>query len=238
VPFLIGGILLLVFLLVAVRAFVNADPARLSQHFRWFLLSLAGFGAAALIIMLVISERLGPALALMGFLAPIFIRGKSFWRRWLNAAGPTPGSASEVTTPFLRMRLDHDTGSMSGTVLSGRFAGRRLDELSEPELIELWRDCRIGDEESARLMESYLDHLNPNWRDGAAGTGGQQTQSRASDAMSREEAFAILGLEPGADAAQIRDAHRKLMMKIHPDQGGSNYLAAKINRAKEVLIGR
>ncbi len=154
-PFLIGGILLLIALIAAARAFVNADPARLTQYFRWFLFSLGGLGAAALVIMLVASERLGPALALMGFLAPVFIRGKSFWRRWLNAAGPTRGSASEVTTAFLRMRLDHDTGSMSGTVLRGPYAGRRLDELSEPELIELWRDCRIGDE------ESYPAHGDP-----------------------------------------------------------------------------
>jgi hypothetical protein len=238
-PLLIGGILILLVLVFGVRAFVEADPQKLVRFFRWFALSLAAIGAGAIIILLIASERVGPALALMGFLAPVFLRGKSLWRRWKTAAGPSSGSASAIETAFLRMRLDHDTGAMSGTVRQGPHAGRRLDELSEAQLIELWRDCRVNDEPSARLMESYLDRLSPDWRTAAnagAGAGSSGGGSRAtSDAMSREEALAILGLKPGADAAAITKAHRDLMMKLHPDHGGSTYLAAKLNRAKEVL---
>ncbi len=234
-PFLIGGILILLVLLVAGHAFVNADPKKLGQFFRWFLLSLAALGAGAIVVLLIASERLGPALALVGFLAPVLIRGKRFWRRWKGAAGPSSGSVSEIETDFLRMQLDHDTGAMRGTVRRGPYAGRRLDELTETELVALWRECRIGDEASARLMESYLDRFDPNWRQSAGDPGrGPRTTS---DAMTREEAYAILGLESGADAAAIKKAHRDLMMKLHPDQGGSTYLAAKINRAKEILLG-
>jgi hypothetical protein len=196
-----------------------------------------------LLILLMVSERLGPALALVGFMAPVLMRTKAVWRRWLSAAGPSTGNVSEVETSYLRMRLDHDTGAMSGMVRQGRFTGRRLDELTEPELMEFWRECRVGDEASARLMESYLDRLQPDWRSGAAGAGGAGADAGAgprttADAMTRDEALAVLGLTQGADAAAIKKAHRDLMMKLHPDQGGSTYLATKINRAKEILLGR
>jgi hypothetical protein len=234
-PFLIGGVVILFVLIVAARAFVNADPKKLSQFAGWFLWSLLGVGVGAILVLLIASERLGSALALVGFLAPVLLRGKRIWRRFRAAAGPSPGTTSEVETEYLRMRLDHDSGAMSGTVRRGAYAGRRLDELDRAELLALWRECRIGDEASARLMESYLDRLDADWRKsaGQAGSGSRTT----SDAMTREEALAVLGLAPGADGAAIKKAHRDLMMKLHPDQGGSNYLAAKINRAKEVLLG-
>ena len=235
-PFFLGGILL-VALVFAVRGFVNTEPARLARFIRWFALGLAGIGAAVLLILLIASERLGPALALMGFLAPLAMRGRTIWRRWQSASGPSPGNLSEVETEYLRMRLDHDTGGMTGTVKRGSYAGRRLDELAPTDLIAFWRECRVGDEASARLMESYLDRLDPDWRDSAApGGGGTGPRAASTDAMTADEAYAILGLAPGADAAAIKKAHRDLMMKLHPDQGGTTYLAAKINRAKEILI--
>src|SRR5579885_1248064 len=170
-PFLIGGLALLLVLLLGVRAFVNADPAKLSRFLRWFVFTLGAAGAAAVLVLLIASERLGPALALMGFLAPLAMRFRMAMKRWLNAAGPTRGNSSEVATEYLRMRLDHDTGGMTGMVLRGAFAGRRLDELDERELIAFWRECRVADEPAARLMESYLDRLRPDWR-AAAGAGG------------------------------------------------------------------
>jgi DnaJ domain len=235
VPFFIGGIILLLLLLAAARAFVNTDPMRLGRFIRWFLLSLGAFGACAIVVLLISSERLGSALALMGVLAPVILRGRTMWRRWQNVAGPRRGHVSEAATEYLRMRLDHDSGGMSGTVLKGRFAGRRLDELVQSDLVALWRECRLADEASARLMESYLDRLGIDWR-GAPGDDARASTAPA-DAMTREEALAILGLAPGATAAQIKEAHRSLMMKLHPDHGGSTYLAAKINRAKEMLLG-
>jgi hypothetical protein len=238
-PFFIGGLLLLLLLLAGGRAFVNADPARLGRFVRWFLLSLGVIGAGTILVLLIASDRLAPALAMVGVLGPLLFRGKAMWRHWQNAAGPTPGNVSEVATDYLRMRLDHDSGGMTGTVLRGPFAGRRLDELDESELVALWRECRVADEASARLMESYLDRIRPDWRDDAGGgDGGGAAQSSAGDAMTRDEAYAILGLASGADEAAIKNAHRKLMMKLHPDQGGSTYLAAKINRAKEILLHR
>jgi hypothetical protein len=136
-----------------------------------------------------------------------------------------------VETDYLRMRLDHDTGAMSGTVLRGRFQGRHLGELASEELIELWHECRVGDEQAAKLLEAYLDHSAPGWREASRAAG------NAGDAMTREEAYAILGLAVDAGEAEIREAYHRLMMNMHPDRGGSTYLAAKINRAREVLLG-
>lgn len=83
-------------------------------------------------------------------------------------------------------------------------------------------------------MEAYLDRLKPEWRTAAEGT---QAPRSESDAMTREEAYAILGLKPGASDADVRAAHHRLMMGVHPDRGGSTYLAGKLNRAREVLLG-
>jgi DnaJ-domain-containing protein 1 len=141
------------------------------------------------------------------------------------------------------MTLDHDTGRMEGTILRGRFAGMRLEELGQADLLALLRECRAEDEEGARLLEAYLDRVHPEWRDelageraggGGSGAGGRST----SGDMSVEEAYAILGLSSGADAEAIKEAHRRLMVKLHPDHGGSDYLATKINRARDVLLRR
>jgi hypothetical protein len=150
-----------------------------------------------------------------------------------------PHRSSEVETECIRMRLDHDSGAMSGIVRRGVFAGRRLDELTRSELLALWRQCRVEDEPGANLLEAYLDRLMPDWRAEAQrrGSAGGKAGARAADGMTRQEAYEVLGLSWGAGEAEIREAHRRLMMKLHPDQGGSSYLAAKLNRAREVLLG-
>jgi len=141
------------------------------------------------------------------------------------------------------MTLDHDTGRMEGTILRGRFAGMRLEELGAADLLALLRECRAEDEEGTRLLEAYLDRAHPDWRDELAGertstgTGGGGTRPSSGD-MGVEEAYAILGLSPGADPEAIKEAHRRLMVKLHPDHGGSDYLATKINRARDVLLHR
>ena len=136
------------------------------------------------------------------------------------------------------MNLDHDSGEMHGTVLRGAYEGRELHQLSREELLDLLRECDAHDEQSARLLESYLDRMfGEEWRDGASEEEPRQRRRASSANMTRDEAYEVLGLAPGASEADIREAHRKLQLKNHPDQGGSDYLAAKINQAKEVLLG-
>lgn len=235
VPYFLLGLVLLGLLLLTARFIANTDPAQLGRRLGWFATGVGVTGAAALLVLLVASDRLGPALAIAGGLVPLVLRGRARWRRRFGAATGSGGQRSEVATAMLRMRLDHATGAMTGQVLRGPFAGRQLEDLDQNELIALWRQCVAEDEQGARLLETYLDRLRPEWRQAAgSGSGGSAAQG---EAMTREQAYAILDLAPGADAAQIKEAHRRLMMKLHPDHGGSTFLAAQINRAKDILLG-
>jgi hypothetical protein len=172
-----------------------------------------------------------------GFVRADFMRWKSLWNTLRNAAGPARGQSSDVETAWLRMSLDHDTGAMDGTVLQGRWKGRRVSELSVEALLDLLAECRVNDADSAQLLEAYLERARPDWRAQAGEAQPRQETPASTTAMTREEAYRILGLETGADEAAVRDAHRRLMMKMHPDMGGSDYLAAKINQAKDLLLG-
>jgi hypothetical protein len=154
--------------------------------------------------------------------------------------GPVGAQVSEIRTRYLLMRLDHGSGVMDGEVLDGPFAGRRLSDLGLDELLRMLELYRDQDGQSAAVLEAYLDReRGPEWREqDRDGTAGRVAgEARASGGpLSESEAWAVLGLAPGADAAAIRDAHRRLMQKLHPDRGGSDYLAAKINEAKRVLL--
>ena len=233
-PYLILGVALLGCLLLAARLVVSADATKLGRFVGWFATGIGVAGASALLIGLIASDRLGPALAVAGGLAPLVLRGRTLWRRYHGGARSAAGKVSEVETETLRMRLDHDSGTMSGQVRRGPYAGRRIEDLDQGELIGLWRQCVAEDEQGARLLETYLDRLRPDWRQAAAGGG--SPSSAPPEAMTREQAYAILDLAPGASPEQVKEAHRRLMMKLHPDHGGSTFLAAQINRAKELLL--
>jgi DnaJ-domain-containing protein 1 len=100
-------------------------------------------------------------------------------------------------------------------------------------------ECRVSDQDGARLLEAYLDRRFPAWRKDAEPDEHPRPGGDAhAGAMTEEEAYQILGLAPGASAEEIRRAHRTLMKKLHPDQGGSTYLAARVNQAKEILLRR
>jgi hypothetical protein len=225
---LIGGVALLGGLLLLIYLFVNADPAKLARGLKWTAL---GAGLAVFLFLL-LSGRFAYLWLPFTLAFPFFRRA----RAWLAGFGnPAPGTSSEAATPYLRMSLDHNTGAMTGTVLAGSFAGARLDELSAADLLSLLRECRAADEEGARLLEAYLDRLHPDWRD-EMGTGQSAPPRGANADMTVAEAYDILGLSPGADAAAIKAAYHRLMMQLHPDHGGTDYLASKINRAHDLLL--
>ncbi len=235
--FLLGGVAVLGGFLLLVYLFVNTDPARLARNLKWTGIGVAAVAVIGLVLVPPVRE-LAALLFPLALSMPLLSRIRGFIDRHRAPAG---GRTSTVATAFLRMSLDHDTGAMSGTVLRGEFAGMRVEELGRGDLLALLRECRAADEEGARLLEAYLDRLHPDWRDdlgGGSGHGsaGQAGAGPASGDLTVDEAYAILGLARGATPAQIKEAHRRLMVKLHPDHGGSDYLATKINRARDLLL--
>ncbi|MBN1956939.1 MAG: DnaJ domain-containing protein [Desulfuromonadales bacterium] len=169
---------------------------------------------------------------------PLMIMGFSWWRRNRSKRPirSAQGQKSTVRSANLEMELDHDTGDMDGTILTGRLQGSRLSSLSEEELLSLYVDFR-SDPESLSLLEAFLDRYVPDWRDRADSSGsGTQNDQSAFDHMTREEAYQILGLEPKASQEEIHQAWRRLIKGVHPDSGGSDFLAAKINTARDILL--
>ncbi|MCV6590114.1 MAG: DnaJ domain-containing protein [Marinobacterium sp.] len=171
-------------------------------------------------------------LPLLRFL-PLF---RGLFKSSHNPRHRTDGNQSSITTAVLQMTLDHDSGVMYGTILQGPMEGKELGELEEAEFISLLQYCRQQDAESARVLEGYLDkRFGENWRKDDPDIQSQNTDSTP-DSLTRQDAWQVLGLSPGATEAEIIQAHRRLLQKVHPDRGGSHYLAAKINEARDQLL--
>lgn len=217
---LFGGIAILGGLLLLTYLFVNADPHRLARDLQWVVIVI-GVG---LLIAVVISERL----VLLWF--PMLLLAFPIWRRFQALREQRLGLKPEAATRFLRVTRDAKTNVATGIVLRGTFAGSRLDELARDELILLLKEARIDDPEGGGLIENYLDHAQPGWRDDLARTADGDSE------MSVQEARDILGVEPGADEVAIAHAYRQLMQRLHFDATGNDYFEAKINRARDVLL--
>jgi DnaJ-domain-containing protein 1 len=236
--FLIIVGLLLVALPLGLIAFLKASPAQMAA-----ILRVLGGGVLLAIGTLLATRGLalvGAPMALYGFL--MVARGlgmASGGTRGFGSANRSSGQNSSVRTSMLAMELDHDSGDMDGEVLAGPLAGKRLSELDIKELSALMSECLVANDQSPALLEAYLDRHHPDWHETAGVSEGASHPGTGADAgpMTRRDALETLGLGLGATEEDIRKAHRKLMKKYHPDQGGSDYLAARINQAKDVLLG-
>ena len=251
VSYFILGIALLIAVILVSRWYVSASPKTLVKGLKWIAFTVA----VVLVGWLALTGRLWAAVAALPAILMWFVRmftglryaqmfarlfglggGGGGWQTPGGGTNPGTGQGSDVRTRFVVMHLDHASGHVSGQVLEGRFAGRALESLSVSELMELYREAQI-DPDSARVIEGYLDRRDPNWR---AQAGGAEHGAAHTDpgTMTREEALKVLGLKDGASLDEIKAAHGRLMANLHPDKGGSDYLAQQINRAKDVLLGR
>jgi hypothetical protein len=234
-PTLIAGLFTFIFLYLLLQLLRAANPAVLARAIR-----LAG-GIIAFAMAAFIGSKGELALALP--LAALGVgllgwssSGMSFFARLFGAGKQhtTTGHTSQVRSQFLDMVLDHDSGRLGGRIIDGPDAGRSLDDFDLPQLLAMMTGF---DAESCALLETYLDRRFPAWRQNAHGdAAGGGSHASPGGKMTDEEAYQILGLEPGAGEDEIRRAHRGLMKKLHPDQGGSTYLAARVNAAKDTLL--
>jgi hypothetical protein len=212
---------------------------------RWFLrqrqgtkvqagLSVIGLGLVMLATIGRVPWIVGLAGGLLALLVAVLSPRQQYRDDRLDEQEST-GKQSVVETRFLRMTLDHETGEMAGQVLAGRFAGLAFDALSQEQLLELLNDFTGENDESAALLRAYLDRTYDNdWQEPPRGD--RNTESLFGE-MTQSDAYAVLGLEEGASEEQIIAAHSRLIQRLHPDRGGSTFLAAKINQARDLLLG-
>lgn len=237
--------ILLLAVLVAVLVFFSwykraskAQRKRITNR----ILIVTGVGV---LLALVLTGRLNPIFALVAAAVPLVYRALSLLQlfqgikgasnAFKGARGPSQGQKSEVETRYLRMTLNHDTGEMDGDILEGKHQGKRLSDLGFSDLLNLLQECRREDAQSAAVLEAFLDrNFADEWRDSETERGRSGVEGDGK--MSQEEAREILGVGADATREQIIEAHRHLMQKLHPDRGGSTYLAAKINEAKRMLL--
>jgi len=236
-PALLAGLLALFLILSAIKQFGRLSPADAARLFRRGRTAVGILG----VLLLALRGQFGLAGALASVLLGLAAKRQAHpFASAFRAAGFGPKAArvSAARSATIEMRLDLDTGAINGSVLAGPYQGRALASLDRPECLRLLEICERDDPEGARLLETYLDRRFSGWREADEG----QTQARrsagGSGAMTRDEAYEVLGLAKGASAEEIIRAHRALMKKFHPDHGGSTALAARVNQAKDVLLDR
>jgi hypothetical protein len=231
---LVIGLILLFILLQAIKQFGRMDAATAARIIRH------GGGVVGMIgaLLLLLRGRFGLAATVAGMVANF-----AGWKAMSGAptgfgnvgAGSRQGRSSVARSAMVEMRLDHDSGVMTGTILAGAYAGRAVETLSRPELVSFRQELARDDPDGVSLLEAYLDRRFAGWREANEG----QRQGRGGGgSMTRREALEVLGLVEGASGADIVRAHRTLMKKFHPDHGGSTTLAARVNQAKDVLMQR
>lgn len=238
----LAGLLLLGVGLYALKLWSGMDAKALAA----FVTRTGAYLALSAAIGALLTGRFGAAIplgvlgfALLGRVSPGGVGGRfrsMFAGVFSGRSGP---QVSKVRSALLEMELDHRTGALTGQIIAGPQAGVSLETLDLPALLALRRTL---DPQSLSLIEAYLDRRAPAWREHVQGDAGRGDMggggNRPDAAMTEEEAHQVLGLQPGADEAAVRAAHRNLMKKLHPDHGGSGYLAARVNQAKDVILRR
>ncbi len=238
--FFFFGVALLVGLILIGRWYATADPKVLVKALMGVALVVIVIAVGFLAFTGRIVWALGAAAALLPWIMR-FTRAARTAKNYGRMAGMGGGQTSTVNTRFLNVTLNHETGEVDGKVIEGPFVGRALSGLSLQDLVDLLKQCWVEDQQSTQVLEAYLDRVHPDWRtkasdefSGEKGGAGARTEAGG---MTREDAFDVLGLQPGASETEIKAAYHRVISALHPDKGGSNFLAAKVNEAKDLLLG-
>lgn len=196
----------------------------------WFLYFLSGLGLG--LTYLAVTGRLHWLFVLIGGLMPFM---SVYLKRFAGSgfSQQQAGQTSRIKTRYLNMSLDHDSGKLDGQILLGQFTGLSLSQLDFSQTMEFFNECQ-SDTDSVNVLRAYLERAYPDWEKDK--TSGPERASTLDGEMDQMQALAILGLDSHATKDEIVTAHRRLIQKMHPDHGGSTYLAARINEAKTVLI--
>ena len=239
---LVIGLLTALMAFVLMRIILRNSKLSVKQFFRFYFLTMFGI----FLIYLAIIGFFNPLLAFLAVLVPFLMRFITWIPRSLqlfslfkkvqnftSERSPDDQKISEINTKYLHMVLFHETGKMDGDVLEGKYVDIKLSQLDLEQILELRKECS-HDPDSRNLLEAFLDREYIKWREKREES--SETDDIVNSAMNRSQAFEILGLTQEATRDQIIQAHRKLMQKLHPDRGGSTYLAAKINEAKSLLL--
>ena len=204
------------------------------------LLRRAGaWGALALAFLLLMRGQVGPAL-ILGLGGVWLLEGPeglaARLKRLIPTAKPWQRRHRTARVDFV---LRDDGGVGDGIVRGGPLGGRRLEGLAVADLVALLAACRAQDPGAVVPLEAYLDRRQPGWRVDAERDGDAGPRRPAQPgAMTQDEAYQVLGLERGATPEAVRTAHRTLMKRAHPDQGGSAEGAARVNAARDRLTNR
>ena len=238
---MLGRLILLIAFILAVMTIVQLvknTPKSQIKSLYWKV----GLSAIAIILILLaatgrihwVGAAIGAMIPFVRRTIPFLLRYFPLIQRYVRTQpqqGPAANNISEVKTAILSMTLDHDSDRLQGDVISGPFAGQSLDGLDLEQLQTLMGYCHQQDKDSAKLLMSYLNHrFGSQWQTSPPPDGNGN--------LTEESAYAVLGLQRGASKAEVVQAHRKMMQKVHPDRGGGGYLAAQINQAKDILISK
>ncbi len=199
----------------------------------------AVLGAVVSVAILTWSKHLPTFWLLYVLPLPVAAICYALWERFGRGAGRRP--ESHVRTRYLKMVIDQDAGLFDGKVIKGTYRGTALSTMTLEELRLLQVEVS-SDPDSVHILNAWLDHAHAEARRGEsaeAGANGKGNGSRqhANGAMSEEEARSLLGLSRGASPSEIKASHRRLIKQVHPDHGGTDYLAHKVNEAKNLLLG-
>lgn len=233
---ILAGIIILALLWWFLKGYIKASPKQLAKYGK----RAGGVIALAAAAFLLIRGRLDIAIPLGAAGAWLLGISLPVWPWYMPGGNPlnsNQGATSHVRTIALDMVFHPATGKIEGRILAGPNAGRELDQLERADLFALAEYLKNNDPDGLLALQPYLDGRFPGWRETADGNAYARSPQRGQTGMmSEKEAYEVLGLQMGASEDQIRQAHRTLMKKLHPDQGGSTYLATRVNMAKDILL--